>query len=86
MYERMLVEDKGFLQMDGGIRVCGLSRCLVGGRGGINGKGEMDRGLESVGFSVCSLWLFPPTVCRDCGLTAHEHRHTRLHTVSLSFG
>lgn len=70
--------------MDEGSGVCGPSRCLVGGKENINGKVEMDRGLESVGFSVCSLWSFPPTVCRDCGLTAHAHRHTRLHIVSSS--
>ena len=49
------------------------------------GIGEIDGGLESVAFSVCSLWSSPPTVCRDCGLTAQAHRHTISHTLSSGF-
>lgn len=67
-----------------GIRARGPARCSAGGKED-DRPGEMDGGLESVGFSMCSLWWFPPTVCRDCGLTAHARRRAASHTVSSSF-
>lgn len=60
--------------------------CFMWGKTKIGIARWMDWWVESVGFTVCSLWSFPPTVCRDCGLTVQAPRHTLLHVASWSFG
>lgn len=71
MDERMPVE---------GSESATLLGAQLGVGGGIGMVRLMDRGLESVGFSVCSLWSSSPHCLRDCGLTAHAPRHTQAHT------
>lgn len=67
--------------MDGGIGVRDPDGCSVGGnfeKTQIGSGRRIDQGMESVAFSVCSLWstpCAPPPTIFESVVSQHRHPH-----------